>query len=126
MTHDEIGFLLRNGYTVDEIMQLESSGGSGGSGDADKPGSETPEQPEQPEAAGELEEKPGTEKAPESSEEISKLQKEIEDLKAAMQKQNIKTISTPSIPGADDSTEKILAEFIRPPLEHKEQNNGGK
>jgi hypothetical protein len=117
MTHDEIGFLLRNGYTVDEIMQLESSGGSG---DADKPGSETPEQPEQPEAAGELEEKPGTEKAPESSEEISKLQKEIADLKAAMQKQNIKTISTPSIPGADDSTEKILAEFIRPPLENKE------
>ena len=117
MTHDEIGFLLRNGYTVDEIMQLENSGGAGGSGDSDKPGTENPEQPE---AAGELEEKQGSEKAPESSEEISKLQAEIADLKKTIQQQNIRTISTPSIPGGDDSTEKILAEFIRPPLENKE------
>ncbi len=120
MKHDEIGFLLRNGYTVDEIMQLESSGSGGTGGAGTNEQQPDPEQPEQQEKPGELEEKPGTEKAPESSEEISKLQKEIADLKAAMQKQNIKTISTPSIPGADDSTEKILAEFIRPPLENKE------
>lgn len=117
MTHGEISFLLNNGYTVEEIMQLESSG-SGGTGGAGT--NEQQPDPEQPEAAGELEPEERTETPPESSEEISKLQKEISDLKAAMQKQNIKTISTPSIPGADDSTEKILAEFIRPPLENKE------
>lgn len=119
MTHDEVSFLLNNGYTVSEIMQLENAGGTGGSGDTEQQ-PEKPEQPEQPEAAGELAEKPGTETPPESSEKISKLQEEVAALKAAMQKQNILTISTPSIPGADDSTEKILAEFIRPPLENKE------
>lgn len=123
MTHDEISFLLNNGYTVEEIMQLENAGdtgGAGGSGD-----NEQQPAPEQQEVPGELEEKPGAETPAESSEEIQNLQNEIKALKAAMQKQNILTLSTPSIPGADDSTEKILAEFIRPPLVNKDTNNNG-
>lgn len=118
MKHEEVAFLLANGYTVSEIMQLDSSGGSDGTG-----GAGTNEQrpaPEQQEAAGELELAESAETPPESSEEIQSIQAEIAELKKAMQAQNIKTISTPSIPGADDSTEKILAEFIRPPLDNKE------
>lgn len=121
MTRDEVAFLLASGYTLSEIMQLENAGSSGGSGDTDQ----QPAQ-EQPAESGELEEKPGTETPPESSEEIQSIQAEVAALKAAMQKQNILTISTPSIPGADDSTEKILAEFIRPPLANTDSNNGGK
>lgn len=113
MKHEEVAFLLANGYTVSEIMQLDSSGGSDGT-------NEQQQAPEQQEAAGELELAESAETPPESSEEIQRLQTEIAELKKTIQQQNIRTISTPSIPGADDSTEKILAEFIRPPLDNKE------
>lgn len=118
MKHEEVAFLLANGYTVSEIMQLDSSGGSDGTGGAGT--NEQPPAPDQPEAAGELELAESAETPPESSEEIQRLQTEIAELKKTIQQQNIRTISTPSIPGADDSTEKILAEFIRPPLENKD------
>lgn len=96
--------LLDAGYSREEIAELLEQPGT-----TEEPAAE-PETPEEPEQAAEPETEP---QKPAESAEILELKKEIQSLKAMIQKQNIKQARIEE-PAHQDSASDILARLVNP------------
>ena len=110
MTFTEIKALSDMGFTNDQIMALNA-------GQPVQP--EQPEQPEQPqpEQPEEVPEQPEQPVQPQEDSRFSEMQKQIDDLKKQIQKQNRQQARIETMPDdLDKSVDSIMAELIRPTI----------
>lgn len=103
MNYVEISDLLTKGLTPEQIVKLA--------------GANTPEPT--PEPSPDPTPDPTPEPTLDPSPEMKALRDEMKALKEAIQAQNIITQHIDNIPPSSESTESILAGFIRPPFENK-------
>lgn len=107
MTFTEIKALSDMGFTNDQIMALNAG--------QPQP-EEVPEQTEQPEQP-QPEEVPEQPEQPPEDSRISDMQKQIDDLKKQIQKQNRQQARIETMPDdLDKSVDSIMAELIRPTI----------
>lgn len=116
MTFEQITTLLDRGFTPDQITMLTTSGdpttpdsGVAEEGSSFHPQEEQPATPPSP--APDPEPAPAPDPAPAAD--MNPVLDAIADLKAAVQANNIRTMSLPSVSG-ENELEKAMAEIIRP------------
>lgn len=132
MTYEQITTLLEKGFTPEMIMTISGSGtasaatppaaddkaGSDPSGKGDPPnGGEGGEAPPSPTPEGQPKTVP--EDRPKTVPALDDVLKEMKELKASIQANNIKTQSVDTLKQGD-SVEDVLASIIRPPMTNKE------
>ena len=110
MTFTEIKALSDMGFTNDQIMTLNA----GQPVQPEQPPEDQPEQPPEHQPEQPPEHQP--EQPPEDSR-ISEMQKQIDDLKKQIQKQNRQQARMETMPDdLDKSVDSIMAELIRPTI----------
>lgn len=113
---DQIQTLMNYGFTAEQIMELSRDSPSAeNTNDTGDPPRLPPEN--QPTDPPEGDNTPDPEQAPDSAEEPSALKEikaELQNLRAAVQKNNILTKTVDSIGNDTDAVENILAGIIRP------------
>ena len=129
MTVDQVITLLQNGFTKEEITQMEQSPVESHS--AQDP-QQTPEQPAQEQPAQEPQQEPEHEPHPDPKPEqpappndidsrLTGIEKNIASLIRSIQQSNLKNDSFGSTPDSlEDQTDKIMASLIRPEPAKKE------
>lgn len=125
MTFEQITTLLDKGFTPDQITLLTTSGtptvpDSGAAAEASfHPQDESATAPPSPDPDPEPTPDPEPAPAPEPENDTNMVLNAIEELKAAVQANNIKTMSMGSVSG-ENELEKAMAEIIRPNYEKGE------
>lgn len=112
---DQIQTLMNYGFTADQIMELSRDSPSAEiSTDTGDPPQLPPEN--QPTDPPEGDNTPDPEQAPDPAEPsaLKEIKTELENLRAAVQKNNILTKTVDSIGNDTDAVENILAGIIRP------------
>lgn len=117
MTFEQITTLLDRGFTPDQITMLTTSGDptTPDSGEADEKGVSFHPQEEPPASPPSPDPDPAPAPAPDPAPaaDMNPVLDAIADLKAAVQANNIKTMSMPGVSG-ENELEKAMAEIIRP------------
>lgn len=113
---DQIQTLMNYGFTAEQIMELsrDSPSAENANDTGDPPQLPSEDQPTDP---PEGDNSPDPEQAPDSAVEPSALKEikaELQNLRAAVQKNNILTKTVDSIGNDTDAVENILAGIIRP------------
>ena len=127
MTFDQITTLLDRGFTPDQITLLTTSGTPTmpDSGEAEEDGisfhpqEEPPASPPSPAAAPAPDPEPEPAPAPVPETSNTEILEAIADLKASVQRNNIRTMSMGAV-SSENELEKAMAEIIRPRYEKGE------
>lgn len=126
MTFDQITTLLDRGFTPDQITLLTTSGtptmpdsGEAEEGTSFHPQEEPPASPLSPAAAPDPDPEPEPAPAPVPETSNTEILEAIADLKASVQKNNIRTMSMGTV-SSENELEKAMAEIIRPRYEKGE------
>lgn len=124
MTVDQVITLLQNGYTKEEITQMEQSPVESHPAQDPQP---NPEQPAQEHPAQEPQPDPNPEQPAQPAQpndidsRLSGIEKNITSLIRSIQQSNLKRDSFGSTPDSlEDQTDKIMASLIRPEPAKKE------
>lgn len=124
MTFDQITTLLDRGFTPDQITLLTTSGtptmpdsGEAEEGASFHPQEEPPASPPSPVASPAPDPEPEPAPVPETSN--TEILEAIADLKASVQRNNIRTMSMGDV-SSENELEKAMAEIIRPRYEKGE------
>ena len=112
---DQIQTLMNYGFTADQIMELsrDSPSAANTNDTGDPPQLPSEDQPTDP---PEGDNSPDPEQAPDPAEPsaLKEIKAELQNLRAAVQKNNILTKTVDSIGNDTDAVENILAGIIRP------------
>lgn len=110
MNKEEVQFLLDNGFTITEIMTMRK--------ETPKPEEVKPEQPK-PEESKQEPEQPKPEEPKPEADRIASLEAKIDELKKAMQRQNVRTAQQPYAE-PERTIEDVFNELINPKKKEKE------